>query len=128
MKKIILVLTLLLGLTGCISEADQAANNLHKEIEEFRVPRQIVATNTIKDTVLLQVVGYCSIETANSAAQGTVEITCKTEGGYTKDFVYLADNVTFTVEQLSPSAVSGYKRKFIFKPGQIIPLVEIDWK
>lgn len=130
MKKIIallLVFVLSFSLVAC-SEADVASQNLHKEIEEFRVPRSIVALNGITDSVLLQVIGYCSIETDSSMAKGTVEITCKVgESQYTKDFVYLSDNVTFVVEQLEPATVSGYRRKIIWKPTQVIPAIEVIW-
>lgn len=128
MKKYLLAAALVLTLlvTGCTSEADQASYNLHKEIEEFRVARSIVAVNAITGEYLLQIKGFCSIETSNSAASGTVEITCKdTDGGYTKDFVYLSDNVTFVVEQIDSARVSGYRREIIWKPTQFIPTIEV---
>lgn len=111
--------------TGCLSEADTASTNLSKDIEEFRVPRSIVAVNAITGDYLLQVKGYCSVETENAKAVGTVEITCKSESGYTKDFVYLSDNVTFVVEQIAPASVSGHNREIIWKPTQVIPHIEI---
>lgn len=110
---------------GCSSKADVVAHNLSTEAEQFRIPRRIVVINGITDKYLLQVTGYCSLETADSALAGTLEITCQVkkdgEARYYKDFIGLSDNVTYTMEQLNPAAVSTSHFEVLFRPETIVP-------
>ena len=129
MKKIFLfIIVILVGVSfiGCESSADRAASNLSKQAEEFRVLRRIAAVNGITDKPIFEAVGYCSIETSQSAAQGMMELTCKIgENNFTKDFIYLSDNVLIVVEQLEGLDVPQYHKQIIFAPQALLPIPEI---
>lgn len=82
--------------------------------------RRIVFINLRSDTYLYEIVGNCSIKTDSSDNQ--LEVTCKVgEDKYQKHFLYLADETTYTIEQLDYSEVSKYDYEIIFKPKSIIP-------
>jgi len=123
-------LTLMTGLTACgQSDADVAAHNLSVAAEQFQIPRRIVAINGITDKYLLVVEGYCSVETTNSALEGSLEVTCRAiqdgKQKFWKDFIGLSDNVSFPVEQLNKSQVSTSHYRIIFKPSTIIPNIDL---
>jgi hypothetical protein len=122
---LILVGIALMG-SACESSADTASYNLSRQAEEFRIARRISALNGFTNEPVFEAIGFCSVETSNSSAQGMLELTCKVgENDYTKDFVYLADNVNIVVEQLYGIDVPQYHKQFIFTPQKIIPMVEI---
>lgn len=110
-------------LTGCTkTDADVAAKNISKAAEQFEVLRRIVFINGITDKYLLEIQGYCSVETGESALGGSIEVTCKTgKGKFKKSFLGLSDNVTYMVEQIDPVGVSTTHYRVIFKPEAIIP-------
>ena len=108
---------------GCSNDADVASKNLSTDSDNFKIPRRITVINGITDKYLMAVEGYCSI-TADTA-DSQLEITCKEQGGYTKDIVGIPDNVTYLVEQEDPAVVSVKHRKIIFKPEEIVPGVEL---
>lgn len=112
-----------LVLTGCTkTDADVAAKNISKAAEQFEVLRRIVFINGITDKYLLEIQGYCSVETGDSALGGSIEVTCKTgKGKFKKSFLGLSDNVTYMVEQIDPIGVSTTRYRVIFKPETIIP-------
>ena len=124
---IVVALTLLIGGTACLgkSDADQAAENLGKAAEQFEVPRRIVFFNGITDKYLLEVRGYCSVESFDSGLAGALEVTCRsgTDGKatFTKHFLGLSDNVSYIVEQLEGIEVSATYPRVIFKPESIVP-------
>jgi hypothetical protein len=63
------LLTLPLLVTACgSSDADVAAKNISKAAEQFEVARRIVFFNGITDKYLLEIDGYCSVETAATPA------------------------------------------------------------
>src|SRR6476469_2766240 len=132
MKRIVLLVVCLLVLplfaTACgPSDADVAAKNISKAAEQFEIPRRIVAVNGITDKYLLEVDGYCSVETTDSGLAGAAAITCKVgedkrgRALVKKSYVYLSDNVTFVIQQVDPAAVSTTHYRLIFKPEAIIP-------
>jgi hypothetical protein len=133
MKKIIitfvalLIIAFTLVVTGCTeSDADVAAKNVSKAAEQFEVNRRIVFINGITDKYLLEVDGYCSVETANSGLAGAISAICKVSkpgdpAAFKKVFVGLSDNVTYTVEQIDPVKASTTRYRVIFKPETIVP-------
>jgi len=124
MRKLIIVLAVLVVaiLSGCSSDADVAAHNLSVAAEKFEVNRRVVFLNGITDKYLLSIEGRCSVETAESALGGSLEVTCKIgDGQFKKHFLGLSDNVTYFVEQLDSENVSEYHYEVIFKPETIIP-------
>lgn len=127
MKRIILlalvILVLPLSLTACgPSQADVASKNISKAAEQFEVARRIVAINGITDKYLLEIEGYCSVETSASGLSGALEVTCKLgPGQFKKVFIGLSDNVTYTVQQIDPIDVSTSHYRVLFRPGTIVP-------
>lgn len=118
-----IVLASAVVLTGCTStDADVAAHNISKAAEQFEVARRIVFINGITDKYLLEIDGYCSVETSESALGGSIEVTCKIgPGKFKKSFLGLSDNVTYMVEQIDPIDVSVTRYRVIFKPEAIVP-------
>lgn len=109
--------------TGCgPSDADVAAKNIGKAAEQFEVARRIVFFNGITDKYLVEIDGYCSVETSDSGLSGSIEVTCKVAPGkFKKSFMGLSDNVSYLVEQIDPIQVSTSRYRVIFKPEAIIP-------
>ena len=118
-----LMVTVPIVLSGCTStDADVAASNISKAAEQFEVARRIVFINGITDKYLLEIDGYCSVETSESALGGSIEVTCKIgPGKFKKSFLGLSDNVTYMVEQIDPIDVSVTRYRVIFKPEAIVP-------
>jgi hypothetical protein len=116
------LLTLPLLVTACgSSDADVAAKNISKAAEQFEVARRIVFFNGITDKYLLEIDGYCSVETAASGLDGAIAVTCKTDKGFKKSYMGLSDNVSYLVEQIDPIHVSTTHYRVIFKPEVIVP-------
>ena len=124
MKKSLALLALVpaLLITGCESDADVASRNLSKAAEQFEIERRIVFFNGITDKYLLTVEGRCSVETAESALGGSLEVTCKVgPDRFKKHFLGLSDNVSYFVEQQEAVKASVYHYRVIFKPETIVP-------
>lgn len=114
------------ALVGCTSDADMASYNLGKAAEQFEVQRSIIGINGITGDIMFSVEGRCSIETADSAAAGSLEITCKYgPDDYRKHFVGLSDNVTYVVTQLEGIDVSEYHTRVIIKPQNLLPQFDL---
>lgn len=119
-------LSLTLGLAACSSDADIASDNLSRAADNFEIARRIVFINGITDKYILAIEGYCSL--GNNDKTREISVTCKDKdgyGGFKKYFVGLADNITYTVEQLAPALVSTERSRVVFKPEQIIPGVRV---
>jgi len=122
------LLALVLGVmaSACDSDADVAAKNISKAAEQFEVNRRIVFFNGITDKYLLEIDGFCSVETTDSALGGSLEVTCKVgDDQYKKHFLGLSDNVSYLVEQVDAVDVSTTRYRVIFKPEVIVP--DIDY-
>lgn len=123
---VILVLLSMSFMCGCTRSSERAAWNLDIAAEEFELPRRIAAINGITDKPLFEIIGQCSIETTDSYVDGTMEIICKTgENKFTKDFVYLSDNVLIVVEQLDAVDVPQYHYQIVFAPQSLLPIPKI---
>lgn len=108
--------------TGCgDSDADVAAKNISKAAEQFEVFRRIVFFNGITDKYLLEIRGFCSVETYDSGLSGALEVTCKDGKEFKKSFLGLSDNVSYFVEQMDGINVSTTRYRVIFKPEVIVP-------
>lgn len=129
MKKTIAGLTIagVLLLGACSSDADVASENLSKAAEQFEVTRRVVFFNGITDKYLLTIEGRCSVETAESALGGSLEVTCKLgPDEYKKHYLGLSDNVSYFVEQLTAIDVDEYHYRVIFKPEAIVPDIDLE--
>jgi len=125
MRKILLYIAVaalcVVSFTGCTeSDADVASRNLSKAAEQFEIPRRIVFINAITDKYLLEIQGFCSIETAGGL-KGAVEVTCKDGNTFKKHFLVRSDNVTVVSEQVEGANVSTKHYRVIFKPETIVP-------
>jgi hypothetical protein len=118
---------LALGLVGCGTQADTVNYNLSQDAEAFKIMRNIKAINGITDTIILEVEGRCSLETADSFLSGAVEITCKVDADrYYKNYVYLSDNVSFSVEQIETSDADPFHYKWVVRPEAVIPDIDVQ--
>ena len=115
------------GLAACSSSADVASSNLSRAAEQFEINRRIVFFNGITDKYLLEIQGYCSVESSDSALGGSLEVTCKTgPNEFKKHFLGLSDNVSYFVEQVESANVSEYNYRVVFRPTTIVPDLELD--
>lgn len=116
------------GLSACTSNADQQADNLSIAAENFELQRHIVVINGITDKYILEAVGKCSVESAESAlGPNSLEVICRIgPNEYEKHYAGLSDNTTFFVQQLEPVDSSNYHRRIIFKPETLIPDLQLQ--
>lgn len=114
------------ALTGCSTDADTTSYNLSQEAEQFKIVRHITAINDFTDEVVMDVEGFCSMESADSALEGSIELTCKVgPDEYFKNYLILGDNGIVSVEQIENSDVDEYHYKWIVKPEVLIPDIEV---
>lgn len=121
----IIAVSAAVGITAC-SEASRVESNLTKEADNFNVVRQLTVINCLQGDVLFQMSGKMSITADVSDNQ--LEIIVENEdGNYTKHFVGLSDNVTYTIEDLNLGAndVNKYQYTLNFNPNMWLP-VEVD--
>ncbi len=124
MKKflgIALATTIMLGLTGCGTQAERVQYNLTKESNNFNIVRQLTVINCIEGDILFQMTGKMSI-TADTA-DNQLEVIVEDRGTYVKHFIGLSDNVTYVIEDLNlgDNAVSNYRYSLNFNPNMWIP-------
>lgn len=128
-KALVAAVVLIFGatlLTAC-TQADTVNNNLSQDAENFKIERHIVAINAITNQVIMEVTGRCSVDTGDSSLKGAFEITCKvSDDAYKKNFVYLSDNVTVTVEQLDPIDSSVYHYQWYVAPEGLLPEIDVS--
>lgn len=115
------------ALAGCSSDADTASRNISTAAEQFEVQRHIVGVNGITDHYAFEVVGRCSVETAESQVAGSLEVICKHgPNDFRRHNVGLSDNVFYVVEQLEPIDVSVYHTRIIIKPENLLPEFDLE--
>ena len=109
-------------LAGCETEASRVEYNLTQEADNFNIVRQLTVINCLQGDVLFQMTGKMSI-TAD-VDDNQLEIIVENEdGNYTKHFVGLSDNVTYTIEDLNlgKNDVEKYKYTLNFNPNMWLP-------
>lgn len=109
-------------LVGCETEASKVEYNLTQEADNFNIVRQLTVINCLQGDVLFQMTGKMSI-TAD-VDDNQLEIIVENEdGNYTKHFVGLSDNVTYTIEDLNlgKNDVEKYKYTLNFNPNMWLP-------
>lgn len=114
-------------LAGCSSAADTTSYNLSQAAENFEVMRKISFINGISDKILLEVEGYCSVESADSFLAGSVEVTCKIgPDKYLKHFLGLSDNTTYLVEQIQATDnLDEWHYRWVIRPETLIPDIDV---
>lgn len=122
MKRILILIAGIMVLTGCTS-ADTVSYNISREADEFKVKRRIVFVNLRTNDYLLEITGNCSVKGGESSGNNELEVICKIgDEKYQKHFLHIADETTYTVEQLEYSDVSRYDYEIVFRPEAIIPI------
>jgi hypothetical protein len=122
MKRIIIAVLAIAGLSACQRDAEVASRNISQASDMFEINRRVVFFNGITDKYLLSVEGRCSIDLSR---EQVLAVTCKiSPNDYRKHYLGLSDNVSYFVEQMSAADVSVYHYRVVFKPQTIIP--EID--
>lgn len=109
-------------LAGCETQASRVEYNLTQEADNFNIVRQLTVINCLQGDVLFQMTGKMSI-TAD-VEDNQLEIIVENEdGNYTKHFVGLSDNVTYTIEDLNlgKNDVKKYKYTLNFNPNMWLP-------
>lgn len=126
MKKFLVAITVIMFsilMTGCTDGADTVSYNISKEADEFKVKRRIVFVNLRTNDYLLEIKGNCSVKGGRDNSSRELEVICRIgDNKYQKHFLYIADETTYTVEQLEYSDVSRYDYEIIFRPEAIIPI------
>lgn len=112
----------LFGLTACPNDADVVNENLSKEADNFQVFRRVVFYNAIRDKIILEVEGRCSVDPGDGRR---MTVTCKVGEEYKRNALGTSDNVLWWYEQMETSGVSPNHYKFVVKPSVIIPEVEV---
>lgn len=103
-------------------EASKVSYNLSKEADQFNVVRRLTVLNCRTDKALFQITGTFSIDVDSD---GDLNIICELEDRtYTKHFVHLNEWTTYTVEDLTGTAVSKYYYEINFLP-EYLPGVKI---
>jgi hypothetical protein len=124
MKKVLLGLTMLLGLglAACENDARVVSQNLSTAADNFEIQRRIVFYNGITNEYILTIQGLCS----QNHEPGKFTVTCKVgPRDYKKHFLGLSNNVTYFSEQIDAAGVSPYFYKVTFKPSVIIPDIQV---
>jgi hypothetical protein len=126
MKKIIttvlLALALATGLVGCGTTDSQVVDrNIGQDADNFKVLRRVVFINTVDNSYLLEVIGYCNITDQGNQ----IETICKVGEGYQKHMMGLGMNVTYVAQQLAVANVSPRFFKITIKPSTLVPDLEI---
>ena len=109
-------------LAGCKTEASRVEYNLTQEADNFNIVRQLTVINCLQGDVLFQMTGKMSI-TADVDDNQLEIIVENDDGNYTKHFVGLSDNVTYTIEDLNlgKNDVEKYKYTLNFNPNMWLP-------
>lgn len=125
MKKIIALMLmcviLMVGLVGCAdNQSARVSYNLSTQANNFNITRQITVFNTRTDTVLFQMTGLMSI---SNNASNELEVVVETDAGvYKKHFIYLSDDTTYIVEDVTGAFVDKYHYELNILPEMIIPV------
>ena len=123
MKKIItiaiLVCLVMALLTGC-TEADRVNENMRVQADNFNITRQITVFNTRTDTVLFQMTGLMSIQ--NSSYNELTVICEQGQNNYKKHFIYLGNDITYVVEDVTGAYADKYHYELNILPEMLIPV------
>ena len=115
---ILFMAVIVLLCTGC-TEADRVTQDIKNNADKFNVARRIIVLNTRTDTVLYELIGTFSI--SNNSNSKELQVTSIVgEGKYKLDYIYLAENITYIVQDVSDLYTTPYYYKFTILPSRII--------
>lgn len=119
---IIVLFAMVLGVTGCGSQADRVSENLSKEADNFNIVRELTVINCITGDTLFQMTGKLSITADTEDNQ--LEVIVEDNDSYVKHFIGLSDNTTYVIEDLNlgENEVSNYHYTLNFNPKMWIPV------
>ena len=121
MKKLIAagVVSAMVLLAGCTSDADKASENIATAAEAFEVQRTIVGINGITGKTVFFAEGRCSFE---YPAARRFDVTCKYgPNEFRKHVFILGDQDSVAVTQEKAIDASVYNTRIVLKPQNIIP-------
>ena len=119
--KVVAIISLLcIMLCGCNTEAQRVSYNVSQQAGNFNVTRQITVFNTRTDKILFQMTGLMDIE--NNSSKELVVLCEHAEGVYKKHFIYLNDNISYVVEDVTGAHVDKYFYELNFNPAMMFDL------
>lgn len=96
---VILAIVCLVTMSGCSSEANEAAYSISQSADNFEIQRSLTVINLRTDTVILKCKGLISVDTDSD---GDLCITYKLlNGKYGKHYVHMNEWLTYVVEDLT---------------------------
>lgn len=111
---VVLLFICAISLTGC-TEVTTASQSVSEAADNFKVCRRITVFNLRTDTILYEFEGYSSIH--EDSTDGQLEITsCTGKGEYKKDFIKLADEVTYIVQDLGGNEYEPFHYRWTIRP------------
>jgi hypothetical protein len=114
----------LAGLTGCVSDADTADNNIKTAAEQFEVQRTIVGINGITGKTIFYAEGRCSFEQPTSRR---FELVCKYgPNEFRKQVFIMGDQDSVAITQEEAIDVSVYHTRIVLKPESLIPEFDLE--
>lgn len=110
-------------LSGCMSDADTADENIKKAAEQFEVQRTVVGINGITGDTIFYAEGRCSFEQSGRR----FDLTCRYgPDQYRKHVFIMGDQDSVSVTQEEPIDVSVYKTRIILKPESLLPEFDLE--
>lgn len=120
MKKLIvtclLTFGLVLGISGCSSEASQVNHNIRKEADNFNIRRKLTVFNLRTDTVLFEMEGLFSI---TDDSDGDLNVTVQTgENEFKQHYIRMTTENCYVVEDITSEGtnVDKYHYEINFLP------------
>jgi outer membrane lipoprotein-sorting protein len=122
MKKLIivamLVISILIALTGCSTEAEKVSYNISQEADNFNVVRRLVVINARSDKPTMEIVGKFSF----TLEPDRIIVVAEDENGsYKKHSIGINEWTIWSIEDLSGAYVNKFKYEVNFLPQSIIP-------
>lgn len=112
--KVLLGVVLACVILVACTEADQVAQNISKEADNFNVTRKLTVINARTDNVMLEMTGTFALK---NNASNELEVICEVgDGVYKKHFVYLNEWTCYVVEDISGADVDKYHYEINFLP------------
>ena len=119
--KILFIVCLLFGLTGCSDEAFNVKHNIGVESNNFNTYRKVTVMNLRSDKILLEIEGFISIQ--NSATDELAIVIKTGEKDYKMHYVYIGSEIVYLVEQLENTSTDAYHWKI--RVFAVVPELEV---
>lgn len=107
-----LMAVLLIGFTGCYSEAEKVNHNISEQARYFECERRVTVYNARTDKVIMYIEGFINIEN-----NGYSELVVTAKVGinqYKKNYVYLNDYTLYVVEDINGTHTDPYHYRVYF--------------